>query len=166
MESSDLLLTIAEVAVGLAGFSAIIVTLNRKPISLWDETDQLNLRLLIQVSGLTIFFSLFPSLLQIPLSVEGIWFYGLLVYGLIHVLDVSFFLLNVTSETPAIFRNCAKVGFCIALLQLIVFWFGTAVWRETMYVFTLFWHLGVVFMAFILLLYQIREKKGSDSESS
>jgi len=56
METFDLLLTMAEVAVGLAGFSAIIVTLNRRPIREWDDTDQLNLRLLIQVSGLTIFF--------------------------------------------------------------------------------------------------------------
>jgi len=163
METFDLLLTMAEVAVGLAGFSAIIVTLNRRPIREWDDTDQLNLRLLIQVSGLTIFFSLLPLLLQIPLSIPDTWLYGLLIYGLIHIIDVSFFLMNVTPETPPVFRNSARTGFCVAVIQLIVFGVGTTVWQEAVYVFTLFWHLGIVFLAFILLLYQIRHAPKSNS---
>jgi len=34
-------------------------------------------------------------------------------------------------------------------------WFGGDIARESMYVFTLIWHLGIIFMAFILLLYQM-----------
>ncbi len=55
MQSTGLLFTIAQIAVGLAGFSAIIATLNAKPIREWDDTDRLNLRLLIQISIYVIF---------------------------------------------------------------------------------------------------------------
>jgi len=151
------MLTIAQIAVGLAGFSAIIVTLNDKPIRDWDDTDRLSLRLLIQVSIMVIFFSLLPSLLLISLNTGEVWLYGLWVYGLIHLADVSFFLIHRTNATSHIFRNAAICGVAVALAQVGVAWFGEDVAREWLYVFSLLWHLGVVLMAFILLLYQLRE---------
>ena len=151
------MLTIAQIAVGLAGFSAIIVTLNAKPIRDWDESDRLNLRLLIQISMYVIFFSLLPPLLAIPFETHLVWMYALWAYGLIHIVDATFFLMNLAKETPAIFRNAAISGACIALIQISIAWLGNDIARETMYAFTLIWHLGVVFMAFILLLYQMRK---------
>jgi hypothetical protein len=79
------------------------------------------------------------------------------MYGLIHLVDVAFFLKNMTKDTSPIFRNGAICGACIALAQVSIAWLGNDVARETMFVFTLIWHLGVVFMAFILLLYQMRK---------
>ena len=83
MQSTGLMFTIAQIAVGLAGFSAIIVTLNAKPIREWDDTDRLNLRLLIQISIYVIFFSLLPPMLAIPFAPHLVWMYGLWAYGLI-----------------------------------------------------------------------------------
>ena len=157
MQSTGLMFTIAQIAVGLAGFSAIIVALNPKPIRKWDDTDRLNLRLLIQISIYVTFFSLLPPLLAIPFESHLAWLYALWAYGLIHMVDVSFFLLNMTKETPSMFRNAAICGTCIAIAQLGFAWLGNDIARETMFVFTLIWHLGVVFMAFILLLYQMRK---------
>ena len=77
MQSSELLLTVAQIAVGLAGFSAIIVTLNPKPVREWDATDRLNLRVLVQVSFVVLFFSLLPIILVIPFGIEDTWFYAL-----------------------------------------------------------------------------------------
>jgi hypothetical protein len=149
--------TIAQIAVGLAGFSAIIVTLNPNPIRDWDNTDRLNLRLLIQISVYVIFFSLLPPLLDIAFEPHFIWRYALWAYGLIHAADVGFFLLNITKETPSVFRNAAICGAFVAITQVGFAWLGNDVARETMFVFSLIWHLGVVFMAFILLLYQMRK---------
>lgn len=110
MYSINLMLASAQIAVGLAGFSAIIVTLNDKPIRDWDDNDKLNLRLLIQVSIMVIFFSLLPSLLLISLNTNEVWLYGLWAYGLIHLVDVSFFLIHRTNTTSHIFRNAAFCG--------------------------------------------------------
>jgi len=157
MQTSDLLLTVAQIAIGLAGFSAIIVTLNPKPIREWDATDRLNLRVLVQVSFVVLFFSLLPMILVIPFGVEDSWFYGLWLYGLYHIVDVTSFLVAMTKETATIFRVTAYVGFCVAVSQLGVALLGTAVLRETAYVATLVWQLYVVFMGFVLLLFQLRK---------
>jgi len=157
MQSPGLLFTIAQIAVGLAGFSAIIVTLNPRPIREWDDTDRLNLRTLIQISIYVIFFSLLPPLLSIPLDNHLVWLCALWGYGLIHIADVSFFLMNLTKDMPSLFRIAATCGVVVALVQLLIAWQGNDVARETMFVFALIWHLGVVFMAFVLLLYQLRK---------
>ncbi len=157
MESTNLTLTIAEISVAVAGFSAIVVMLNATPIKEWDETDRLNLRLLVQVAIFTILMSLLPSVLSVSLSDTDVWEYGLWAYGLIHFVDVSSFLFGMTKETPNVFRNAAFCGVLIAITQITVAWFGTPTATETTYVATLVWHLGITFMAFVLLLYGVRK---------
>jgi len=159
MQSSGLLFTIAQIAVGLAGFSAVIVTLNPRPIREWDATDRLNLRLLIQISIYVIFFSLIPPLLSIPFENHLIWLFALWAYGIIHMADAGFFLMNLTKEMPTLFRNAAICGVIVAAAQLLIAWKGNDIAREMMFVSALIWHLGVVFMAFILLLYQLRKNE-------
>jgi hypothetical protein len=118
--------------------------------------DQINIRLLIQLSIVVIFFSLLPSLLAISMPAHNIWLYGLWGYGLVHVVDASFFLFFKSKRAPTIFRVAAFCGVIVGLGQVAIALLGSNVARESMYVFTLIWHLGVVFMAFILLLYQVR----------
>ena len=160
METSSLLLTVSQLAVGLAGFSAVIVTLNPRPIKEWDVTDRLNLRSLVQVSFVVLFFSLFPFLLGISLSDEQVWLYGLWLYGVLHFVDVLSFLIKQTSETPTIMRYIAYGGVVIAIGQVIVAWQGNDNLRELIYAATLVWHLYVVFMSFLMLLYQMRNTRG------
>ncbi len=83
MHSAGLMYTIAQIAVALAGFSAIIVALNQKPVREWDLADQVNIRLLIQLSIAVIFFSLLPSLLSIFLKRNDIWLCSLWAYSLL-----------------------------------------------------------------------------------
>lgn len=157
MQTSDLLLTISQLAIGLAGFSAVIVTLNPRPIKEWDATDRLNLRILVQVSFVVLFFSLFPFLLGISLLQSQVWLIGLWVYGSLHLVDVTSFIIRMTPETPTIFRVTGYTGVLIALSQLSVALLGEASIIETMYAVTLVWHLYVVFMGFVSLLYQLRK---------
>ena len=157
MDTASLLLSVSQLGVGLAGFSAVIVTLNPRPIKEWDTTDRLNLRVLVQVSFVVLFFSLFPLVLGISLSDEKVWLYGLWLYGVLHLIDVSSFLLKMTPETPAIFRFTAYGGVAVAIVQIAIAWLGDSNTRELTYVATLVWHLYVVFMGFVMLLYKMRK---------
>jgi hypothetical protein len=159
MQSANLVLTLAQVAIGLAGFTAIIVALNPKPIREWHAEDQLNLRLLVQVSFLVLFFCVLPYVLSVSLPPNEVWFYGLAAYGIIHVFDVSSFLIHRTKETPRVFVYHACVGLLIALSQVGIAFLGNAVLWETAYIATLIWHLYVMYFAFVLLLYQRRKAK-------
>jgi hypothetical protein len=159
MQSANLLLTMAQIAIGLVGFTAVIVTLNPKPIREWEMTDRVNLRILVQVSFVLLFFCLLPYVLAVSLGPDDVWFYGLAAYGIIHVVDVGSFLLNVTKEALLIWRVSACAGFLIALSQVGIAFLGNAVMWETAYVATLIWHVYVIFMAFVLLLYQMRKSK-------
>jgi hypothetical protein len=165
MHSADLMFVIAQIAVALAGFSAIIVALNQKPIREWVLMDQVNIRLLVQLSIVVIFFSLIPSLLAISIPVSDVWFYSLWAYGLIHLADAGFFLFFKSKRAPTIFRIVAACGIIVALAQIAIAWFSGDVVKESAYVFTLIWHLGVIFMAFILLLYQMGDIKETPDNS-
>ena len=159
MQSANLLLTIAQISIGLAGFTAVIVTLNPKPIREWDVTDRLNLRILVQVSFFILFFCLLPYVLAVSLETDDVWFYGLAAYGIIRVIDVSSFLLNATKEVPVIWRVSAAAGFLLALSQVGIAFLANAIMWETAYVATLIWQVYVIFLAFVLLLYQVRRAK-------
>jgi hypothetical protein len=157
MDSGSLLLTISQLAVALAGFSAIVVALNGKPVREWDGTDRLNLRCLLQVSIYVLVFSLFPFLLSVSLGQAAVWRYGLLIYGLFVVFDAGFFLAKMTRDSPALFRNAGIGGVCIGLVNIGVALFANQAARETMYLIALLWQLGIVLMSFLLLLYQVRK---------
>ena len=165
MHSTALMLAIAQIAVALAGFSAIIVALNNKPIRKWVLMDQVNIRLLIQLSIVVIFFSLIPSLLAISIPVSDVWLYSLWSYGLAHLADAAYFLFFKSKRAPTIFRVAAICGVIVGLAQVTIAWFGGDIARESMYVFTLIWHLGVIFMAFILLLYQMGDTEKATNNS-
>ena len=60
IEQADTLVTIAEVAVGLAGFSGIIVAIGREH---WSESDVLSIWALLQASFGCVVLSFVPSLL-------------------------------------------------------------------------------------------------------
>lgn len=155
---------IAQIAVGLAGFSAIIIALNPKPIRDWELPEQVNIRLLLQVSIVVIFFALIPSLLVISLPISDIWRYGRFGYGLVHTADAGFYLFFKSKFAPTIFRFAATSGLLVGLTQIAVAWLGHDIARESMYVFTLLWHLGIIFMAFILLLYKVRSTSNDTTE--
>ena len=157
MTSTDFLLTISELSIAVAGFSAIVVMLNTKPIREWADADRLNLRLLLQVSALTIIFSLLPSILSVSQAPDNAWRYALAVYGVVHAADVSSFLLKMTSGTQTTFKICGSIGIVVAAAQLVIAWQGTPVTWESMYLVSLVWHLCVTFTAFALLLYGMRE---------
>jgi hypothetical protein len=160
MQTFDLLLTISQLSVGLAGFSAIVITLNPRPIREWSASDRVALRILVQVSFVTMIFSLLPFVLGVSLASEVVWFYGLWVYGVVHLIDVSTFIFRRPSGMHISFKVNGALGFIIACLQIVVAAFGDSTAHETTYTAALLWHLYVLFAAFVLLLYHMRQTDG------
>jgi len=78
---SDFLLTVAEIAIALAGFSGVVIAFGH------GIAGQPNFRLslLLTLSGEVVLFSLFPILLSLRLSEQLVWLVAAPLYGTVHV---------------------------------------------------------------------------------
>ena len=73
MEGSDVLIVIAEIAVGLAGFSGVVVTLGRRSSGPWQKDEKLRFNQLLGFALGCAFFAILPLALMLsPLHVETI----------------------------------------------------------------------------------------------
>ena len=153
MQITEITPTIAQLAVTLAGFSAVIVALRPKPIRQWAPLDRLNFRILIQVTAVTTLFSLFPfgalAIFEPPLA----WKVSLLVYGAFHLVDVSSFAFNFPPDARRVNRIAAGIGLVVAALQIGCGLLGTEAAMQLMYLVALVWHLGISCLGFALLIY-------------
>jgi len=123
LDGSDALTTIAEVALGLAGFSGVVVVLGRQPGEL-TRTDAGRLVILL-MSGLgAMFFALLPfALSPLGISDSSVWRIsgGLLaVFGVSHM-GVSYSQLRrVRAEAPEIYSRGARTTYFSVLLAVVV----------------------------------------------
>ncbi len=73
------------------GFSGVVVALTGKTADSFGAVERLNLRILLQVSALAIFFSLVPLVVHRALDAAAAWHFSLLLYGSVHVMDAGYF---------------------------------------------------------------------------
>ena len=79
---ANALLTLAQVAIGLAGFSAILVALSGKP-HLWTPVDAFRIRNILALSFQSVFLSLIPFVLSFFSVPEAtVWKASLLILAL------------------------------------------------------------------------------------
>ena len=72
MESADILQTIAEIAIGLAGFGGIAAGLGYRARGDWSDDDQVRLMGMAYTSLLVVFAALLPFVVH-HLSATGPW---------------------------------------------------------------------------------------------
>ena len=156
MPSHDILVLVAELAVAVAGFSGVVVALERRSVADWSRGEQRHLRILLQVSALAIIFSLFPLILRRGIDVPAFWSIALSVYGIAHVADVSTFLFR---PVPGESQIPPTIGFALALFSIGVGAFGSATFAEVTYLCVLVWHLSIAGMGFAFLIF--RRNKGA-----
>ena len=82
----DLLQTLAEIAIALAGFSGVVVAFGGRNKSL----PSFRLSLLLSLSGEVALFSLIPMLLLIKFDEPKTWTIAGTLYGLVHLSHVAF----------------------------------------------------------------------------
>ena len=74
MDYQDLLQTLAEVSVALAGFSGVVSVFGRRHTGDWDPADRLHLSFMLETSLAVLFLSLLPfALLSVELSPRPTW---------------------------------------------------------------------------------------------
>jgi hypothetical protein len=152
--------TIAQLAVTLAGFSAVIVALRPKPISEWKPFDRFNFRILIQVAAVTTFFSIFPFAALAIFEPQQAWKLSLLAYGVFHLIDLISFSLKFPIELGRANRIAVGIGFVVAVLQIGIGFLGSPAAVQVMYLSALVWQLGVACFGFVLLIYlSVDDKK-------
>jgi len=82
MDVPSALLALAQVAIGLAGFSAILVALSGKP-HLWTRVDAFRIRNILALSFQSVFLSLVPFVLAFfSLPESTVWHASLLILAL------------------------------------------------------------------------------------
>jgi hypothetical protein len=75
MEAESILIALAEVAIAIAGFSGIVVALQRRSEA-WPSFDRRRFLLLLEISLSCVFFSLIPILLNLSgASESAVWRY-------------------------------------------------------------------------------------------
>lgn len=82
IDVASALLTLAQVAIGLAGFSAILVALSGKPHQ-WTPVDAFRIRNILALSFQTVFLSLIPFVLAFfSLPESTVWKVSLLIIAI------------------------------------------------------------------------------------
>ena len=137
----------------IAGFSGIVVALDKAPVPNWPQHRREGLRTLLQVSGVVIVFSIVPLILGRRMPEPDLWTWALAAYGVGHLADVLSFLLRQTHETPASAKLAAKAGLAIALAQIVLAATVPPTTAEMVYLTVLTWHLAISAGSFVYLLY-------------
>ena len=153
MDSHDTLVLIAEIAVGLAGFSSVVVALDNRAVRDWSAVRRFNLRILLQVSAVAIFFSLFPLIFERVIEPPTSWRWACAAYGMVHLIDAGTFALRLPIGADLAPRVTSRAGVLIALCQLSVAALGSLQACEVTYLIVLVWHLSVAALGFALLVY-------------
>ena len=161
METSSIITTIAEIAIALVGFSAIVVVLNPKPIREWHASDQFNFRVLVQLAAIVVFFAILPFGTNLMFDEFLAWKYALLAYGTFHIFDLSTFVFEFPPGALLINRVLTCGGFFVAILQILISFIGSTSTIEATYLLGLVWHLIVAFISFVILVYGMKGQRGA-----
>jgi hypothetical protein len=160
LNGADALTTIAEVAVGLAGFSGVVVVLGRQPGE-FSRVEAGRLIVLLLSSFGAMFFALLPyALLPLDLGLSAVWrtASGLVaVFALSHLTISYVELRRVRSEAPEIYnRSVAAIHFAILTVVLLLQLVGVARGGElalSLYIFGLLGLLTVAAFQFVRILF-------------
>ena len=81
LQPTDALVVIAELAVALAGFAGLVVTLRNRGLASWPQTDRVRLQFMLIIACSTFFVALVPFLAS-SFEVQDAWTLLCLIFGL------------------------------------------------------------------------------------
>lgn len=161
MLSGDLLVVIAELAVAIAGFSSVVVALDSRAVRDWNPARRYNLRVLLQISALAVFFALLALFLERATEGSGFWNWALGAYGIAHLLDAGSFIRRQPADLPMVNRMGPYVGILLALVQCLVAVLAGLRPAEMVYLASLIFHLGGASMGFGMLIFGRSDSGGT-----
>ena len=155
MDLGNIFTTIAEIAIALIGFSAIVVVLKPNPIRQWSVSEKFNFRVLVQVGAIVVVFSILPFGTNLVFDEYHAWKYALLTYGIFHVVDLTTFVIKFPKDVTSVNRAMPYFGYTVILIQLSVSFLGSIETVKVTYLASLVFHLVVSFIAFVVLVYGV-----------
>lgn len=119
-QNPDILNVIAEVAVTITGFTAIAAVFRRRQ-GKWDRPEQILFLVLMRTSLIVLFFSFVPWLVsQLVTSADLVWRISCGLYGLMQLIDVTWYLRHKAGEPTRGQKILASLGFVNVTGQFLV----------------------------------------------
>ena len=152
---NDFLLTTAEIAIALAGFSGVVVAFGRGVAGL----PSFRLKLLLSLSGETVLFSLIPFVVGLKLTDALTWFVVAITYRITHLAHIAYSIFGYQSEraemsTPNLDKALMTIG---ALLGMSLIGTASPSDTQTIYASLLVFVLCVAGTQFLRLLLLVQE---------
>ena len=160
MLSGDFLVVVAEIGVAIAGFSSVVVALDSRAVREWSSARRYNLRVLLQISALAVFFALLALFLERATGGSAFWKWALGIYGVAHLIDAGSFIRRRPGDIPMVNRLGPYFGVLVAVGQCTVAALGGLRAAEIVYLASLIFHLGGASMGFGILIFG-RSEAGS-----
>ena len=164
MLSSDFLVLVAELAVAIAGFSSVVVALDSRAVKTWSPAQRHNLRVLLQISALTVFFALFALFLERATNGTDFWRWALGVYGVVHLIDAGSFIRRQPTDIPKANKLGPYLGLIVAIGQCVTAAVAGVHMAETIYLASLVFHLAGASMGFGILIFGRSEGGARDHD--
>jgi hypothetical protein len=153
MLPEEIVLTIAEIAVALVGFSGVVAVLGRRGGGDWSPSELLQLRTLVEPSLCVLFGSLVPGTVKLVTQSEAvIWGVSNGAYGVFVSIAFAAFLVRSRSARTTSGQRilCVATVFMIGSLWLAAF--GVLPWQSLIFVLGLQFGLVAGTYNFLLLL--------------
>ena len=160
--AQDYLVTVAQIAIAIAGFSSIVEALSTRHVQHWTDVERYNFRTLLQVSAMALFFSLLPMVLVQLWDEYVAWRVALFVYGIFHLADVGSFMLKFPPGAPGLVKITMTIGLTIACSQIYIAIAQQENLMIFIYLVALTWQLLIAFLGFAMSLYGARPKTEDD----
>ena len=156
MEHEATLVTIAQVAVALAGFTGVVAVLGHRNQGTWTPEERLQLRTLVETSLTVLFASFAPAVLLMIFGAELVaWRGANLILGVLHLSNLTAFLWRARSAKPTRSQR-ALLGLGIATIAAHFLAFATLLpWYALIFVLGLLQQLFIAALNFVLLLFPI-----------
>lgn len=157
MHSTDILQTVAEVAIALAGFSGVVVALGRRDSRDWTSEELLRLRTLVEPSLIALFGSFLPGTIQLVVEPETlVWKSSNAVFCLMGLIGLVRFLMRARLASTTIGQRVLVVIVALAVVIAGLSAVDVITQHELVFVSSLILALVVAAYNFILLLFPPR----------
>jgi hypothetical protein len=162
VSAHDYLITVAQIAIAIAGFSSIVEALSTRHMNHWTDEERYKFRLLLQVSAVAMFSALLPMILVQILDEPTAWRVALLIYGVVHLMDIGSFVIKLPAGVPSFVKITLGIGLTIIFSQLFIAISNQSSLVVFIYLVALAWQLFIAFLGFAMLLYGVRPKTTED----
>jgi hypothetical protein len=121
VDQSDILQTLAEIAVAFAGFSGVVAVFGRSDPANWSFADRMRFRTLIRSSLFAAFFCALPfCLFALHLSEEAVWRTASTFFAVYLIYAVFLIWRSMSAATPAEVAEISRPALTFLILMNLV----------------------------------------------